>query len=45
MTVYIVFYYDDSAEMWLVGNVYYNRAEANEEAEKYNGYVIARCVL
>lgn len=44
MTVYIVFYYDESAEMWLVGNAYYNQKEAVEEAEKYNGYVISRYV-
>jgi len=45
MTIYIVFYYDDCAEAWLVGNAYFNRAEANEEAKTYNGYVLTREVL
>ena len=45
MNVYIVFYYDGYAEAWTVGNAYSNRAEADEEAKIYNGYVLTRTVL
>ena len=44
MNIYIVFYYDDCAEMLLVGNAYYNRADADEEAKIYDGYVLTRTV-
>lgn len=43
MNIYIVFYYNE--EMWTVGNVYYNRADADKEAKEYNGYVLIRKVL
>lgn len=42
MIVYVVFYYDGCAEAWLVGNVYSNRKEADEEARVYDGYVLTR---
>lgn len=45
MRVHVVFYYDDCAKMWFVGNVYLNRTEADEEARKYDGYVLTRDVL
>ncbi len=45
MQVYVVFYYDSYSDAWLVGNVYYNRADANEEAKTYEGYVLTREVL
>ena len=44
MNIYIVFYYDDCAEAWFVGNAYYNRADADEEAKIYDGYVLTRKV-
>lgn len=45
MRVYIVFYYDGYSEVWTVGNVYFNRKEADEEAKSYQGYVLTRDVL
>lgn len=45
MKVYIVFYYDGYVEAWTIGNVYYNRANAEEEAKAYEGYVEMREVL
>lgn len=45
MTVYVVFYYDGYSEAWVVGNVHSTRAEADEEARSYYGYVLTRTVL
>jgi hypothetical protein len=45
MNVYVVFYYDGCQDAWLVDNVYYNRADADERAKIYNGYVLTREVL
>lgn len=45
MNIYFVFYYDDYAGALLVGNAYYNRADADEEAKTYNGYILTREVL
>jgi hypothetical protein len=42
MQVYIVCYYDEYAGALLVGNAYYNHADADEEAKIYNGYVLTR---
>ena len=44
MIVYVVCYYDGYAEAWVVGGVYANRAEADEEAKMYDGYVLTRDV-
>lgn len=45
MKVYIVFYYNGFQEAWTVDNVYRNRADADERAEEYGGYVLTREVL
>ena len=45
MKIYIVFYYNECTKVWNVGNAYFNRASADEEAECYNGYVLTREVL
>lgn len=45
MQVYIVFYYNGYEEAWIVDNVYYNRADADEQAKIYDGYVLTREVL
>ena len=45
MKIYIVFYYNGYNEAWTVGNAYFNRAEADKEAEIYEGYVLTREVL
>ena len=42
MNIYTVFHYDDHTKTWIAGNVYYNRAEADEEAKIYNGYVLTK---
>jgi hypothetical protein len=44
MRVYVV-YYENYAGMWLIGNVYFNRKEADEEAKKCEGFVLTRDVL